>query len=48
MWNSKTYIDRPIADKGDKLILKHRRWYSQFYSENSKSLRQINEESLEW
>ncbi|CAL8121666.1 unnamed protein product [Orchesella dallaii] len=35
IWNRKTFINRPILTKEDKLIKSFRRWYSQFYSENS-------------
>ena len=37
VWNSKTYVDRPIFGIEDKMLQKHRRWYSQFYSSDSKS-----------
>ena len=32
VWNSKRYVSKPLAGGEDKLLLKHRRWYSQFYS----------------
>ncbi|XP_059174032.1 cholesterol 7-desaturase nvd-like [Physella acuta] len=37
IWNNKQYEGRPlfVKSKEDTLISKHRRWYSQFYSENS-------------
>ncbi|XP_057675559.1 cholesterol 7-desaturase nvd isoform X2 [Corythoichthys intestinalis] len=35
IWNNKTYISKPLLVKEDSTIRKHRRWYSQFYSENS-------------
>ncbi|XP_071800149.1 cholesterol 7-desaturase nvd-like [Asterias amurensis] len=35
VWNHKTYMSKPVLVKEDSLISKHRRWYSQFYSENS-------------
>ncbi|XP_022093061.1 cholesterol 7-desaturase-like [Acanthaster planci] len=35
VWNHKTYLSKPVLVKEDSLIAKHRRWYSQFYSENS-------------
>ncbi|XP_033095438.1 cholesterol 7-desaturase-like isoform X2 [Anneissia japonica] len=38
IWNHKTYIQKPLLVKEDNLIAKHRRWYSQFYSENSPRL----------
>ncbi len=34
-WNNKRYNLKPILVKEDELIVKHRRWFSQFYSENS-------------
>ena len=37
VWNSKTYVDRPIFGIEDKMLQKHRRWYSQFYSSDNKS-----------
>nr|QJE50397.1 neverland [Diaphanosoma celebensis] len=38
VWNHKTYIDRPVLVAEDKTLVKHRRWYQQFYSENSPRL----------
>lgn len=37
IWNNKQYESRPlfVKSKEDSLISRHRRWYSQFYSENS-------------
>ncbi|KAH9488224.1 Cholesterol 7-desaturase [Bulinus truncatus] len=37
IWNNKQYEARPmfVKSKEDSLIAKHRRWYTQFYSENS-------------
>ncbi|XP_065198441.1 cholesterol 7-desaturase nvd-like [Sycon ciliatum] len=35
IWNNKRYVSKPMLVKEDELIGKHRRWYSQFYSENS-------------
>jgi cholesterol 7-dehydrogenase len=37
VWNSKEYLHNPILPKEDKQIKLFRNWYSQFYSENSKS-----------
>ena len=34
-WNNKRYAIKPLLVREDELILKHRRWFSQFYSENS-------------
>lgn len=47
VWNSKMYADKPILVKEDKLILQHRRWYSQFYCEKSKKLGEC-QNTLEW
>ncbi|XP_041826125.1 cholesterol 7-desaturase nvd [Melanotaenia boesemani] len=38
IWNNKKYISKPLLVKEDSTIQKHRRWYSQFYSENSPRL----------
>ena len=48
IWNSKRYVSRPLLTKEDHLISKHRRWYSQFFSENSPRLQLRKEESMEW
>ncbi|KAK3700233.1 hypothetical protein QZH41_014408 [Actinostola sp. cb2023] len=37
IWNHKKYMYKALLVKEDHLIGKHRRWYSQFYSENSPS-----------
>jgi hypothetical protein len=33
IWENKIYRDPPIITKTEKLILEHRRWAKQFYSE---------------
>lgn len=38
IWNNKTYVAKPLLVKEDSAIQKHRRWFSQFYSENSPRL----------
>ncbi|XP_042365709.1 cholesterol 7-desaturase nvd isoform X2 [Plectropomus leopardus] len=38
IWNNKKYISKPLLVKEDAAIQKHRRWFSQFYSENSPRL----------
>ncbi|XP_061658012.1 cholesterol 7-desaturase nvd [Syngnathoides biaculeatus] len=38
IWNNKKYISKPLLVKEDSAIQKHRRWYNQFYSENSPRL----------
>lgn len=47
IWNHKTYVPKPLLVKEDHLIKKHRRWYSQFYSENSPRL-SMKKENLDW
>ncbi|XP_028317975.1 cholesterol 7-desaturase [Gouania willdenowi] len=39
IWNNKKYISKPLLVKEDCAVQKHRRWFSQFYSENSPRLR---------
>lgn len=39
IWNNKKYIPKPLLVKEDSAIQKHRRWFSQFYSENSPRLK---------
>jgi cholesterol 7-dehydrogenase len=46
VWNNKRYRGKPVLAKEDHLIARHRRWYSQFYSENSPRLE--NAETFEW
>ncbi|XP_037091424.1 LOW QUALITY PROTEIN: cholesterol 7-desaturase-like [Pollicipes pollicipes] len=36
MWNSKDHLPLPALVREDATILKYRRWFSQFYSENSR------------
>lgn len=38
VWNNKKYTPKPLLVKEDSSIQRHRRWYSQFYSENSPRL----------
>ncbi|XP_067662113.1 cholesterol 7-desaturase nvd-like [Haliotis asinina] len=49
IWNNKRYENKPIfaRSKEDSTIAKHRRWYSQFYSEHSPRL-SFQEDSLSW
>lgn len=37
IWNNKKFSSNPLLPKEDKLIKQFRIWYSQFYSENSKT-----------
>ena len=39
VWNSKSYAHKPLSD--ENLLMRHRRWFNQFYSSNSKA-------SLSW
>ncbi len=52
IWNNKQYNGRPVLAKSkeDALIQKHRRWYSQFYSENSPTIESIakSKATLDW
>ncbi|XP_068104771.1 cholesterol 7-desaturase nvd-like [Hyperolius riggenbachi] len=47
VWNNKKYVSKPMLVKEDAAIAKHRRWYSQFYSENSPRLN-FQENGLDW
>ena len=40
IWNNKRYNGKPVFVKSneDSLLIRHRRWYSQFYSEHSPRL----------
>lgn len=40
IWNNKKYEGKPMFVKSaeDSLVARHRRWYSQFYSEHSPRL----------
>ncbi|RWS21834.1 Rieske domain-containing protein-like protein, partial [Leptotrombidium deliense] len=38
IWRDKKYISNPKFVKEDSCLVKHRKWFSQFYSENSKTL----------
>jgi len=48
IWGMKKYEDKPIIIKEDSLIAKHRRWYSQFYSEHSKSYAEACENGVDF
>ena len=48
IWGLKKYEDKPIIVKEDSLIAKHRRWYSQFYSEHSKSYAEACENGVDF
>ena len=48
IWNNKQYMSRPLLVQEDKLLSRFRRWYSQFYSENSPKMESFRKEDLEW
>jgi len=50
IWNNKKYEGRPVFVKSpeDQMVAKHRRWYSQFYSENSQKLTMRKDSKIEW
>jgi hypothetical protein len=48
VWNNKMYRKNPVLVKEDALIAKHRRWYSQFYSENSPTYESVMKAKLDW
>ncbi|XP_067143717.1 cholesterol 7-desaturase nvd-like [Centruroides vittatus] len=45
IWNYKMFLKNPVYVAGDKQIAKFRKWYSQFYSENSP---RVEEQDLNW
>lgn len=49
IWNNKRYEKKPlfVKSKEDSQVAKHRRWFSQFYSENSPRLK-FQRDTLEW
>ncbi|XP_053329116.1 cholesterol 7-desaturase nvd-like [Spea bombifrons] len=47
IWNNKKYVSKPLLVKEDAAIQKHRRWYSQFYSENSPRF-SFQKHGLDW
>ncbi|KAM8934360.1 cholesterol 7-desaturase nvd-like [Pelodytes ibericus] len=47
IWNNKKYISKPLLVKEDCAIQKHRRWFSQFYSDNSPRF-SFQQEGLDW
>ncbi|XP_038051056.1 cholesterol 7-desaturase-like [Patiria miniata] len=46
VWANKTYRPKPILVKEDPSIAQHRRWFAQFYTENSPRLHPAD--SLQW
>lgn len=47
VWNHKKYMHKPMLVSEDKTIRAYRRWYQQFYSENSPTYESCKT-SLEW
>ncbi|XP_045597725.1 cholesterol 7-desaturase nvd isoform X2 [Procambarus clarkii] len=47
IWNNKQYLSHPLLVSEDRLILRFRRWYTQFYSENSPKFT-FKKESMDW
>ena len=45
VWESKTYNHAPVLVSGDGPFPAHRRWYKQFFSENSKK---VSNDYLDW
>ncbi|KAG8184615.1 hypothetical protein JTE90_022666 [Oedothorax gibbosus] len=48
VWNNKMFLRTPVLVREDKLIARYRRWYSQFYSQNSPTLQSERERTLDW
>lgn len=47
IWNNKRFLSKPLLVKEDAAILRHRRWFSQFYSQNSQKL-STQKGQLDW
>jgi len=47
IWNAKRYERKPIVVRGDGDIMAWRRWYGQFYSENSPTVVSLRD-NLQW
>ncbi|XP_070811669.1 cholesterol 7-desaturase nvd-like [Pituophis catenifer annectens] len=47
IWNNKRFLSKPLLVKEDAAILRHRRWFSQFYSQNSQKL-SAQKGQLDW
>lgn len=48
MWENKVILAKPYLSKVDGEIMKYRRWFQQFYCENSKSWEQVRSETMQW
>ncbi|XP_013921760.1 PREDICTED: cholesterol desaturase daf-36-like [Thamnophis sirtalis] len=47
IWNNKKFLPNPLLVKEDAAILRHRRWFSQFYSQNSRK-HNVQAGQLDW
>ena len=47
IWDNKTFVRNPILPKEEKQIKLYRNWFSQFYSQNSKSFQDAHND-LSW
>jgi cholesterol 7-dehydrogenase len=48
VWNNKRFNNKPVLTKDEGLILQFRRWFSQFYSENSRAVAEKSVNVLDW
>jgi len=51
IWNNKRYVSCPVyvKSKEDSLVQRHRRWYAQFYSEHSPTIKLVpSTDTLDW
>ncbi|XP_071519486.1 cholesterol 7-desaturase nvd [Panulirus ornatus] len=47
VWNNKQFMSQPLLVSEDRLILRFRRWYNQFYSDNSPKFT-FRKDNYEW
>ena len=48
VWNNKRFANKPVLTKQEGLILKFRRWYSQFYSPSSREVADRTVNPMDW
>ncbi|CAN7993100.1 unnamed protein product, partial [Ixodes hexagonus] len=48
IWDHKAFLKQPALVKEDRTIVAFRKWYSQFYSENSVTWQELRERTLDW
>ena len=48
VWNNKRFNNKPVLTKDEGLILQFRRWFTQFYSENSRAVAEKSVNALDW